>query len=397
MTQLDINWQYTKCFHRLMESKEPVIVLVGGKRSGKSYSALQYEIIQFLTGVNQKILLTRKTGPSLRVTAYKVFQDLLKQIGLYKYVKHNKSSMEFEFQSNYVLCSSIDDEEKVRSTEWSNIFMEEANNFVYDDYQTLRLQLSAPRQPGAINRLILAINPTEVNGFVNKRLIIQQGVPVIHSTYLDNPFLDKEYVAELEKLKHQDETYWKIYGLGLWAEAGEIIYSPFTTLEQYPLADERIFGLDFGFNNPTALVEVQIKDKENIYLVERLYESGLTNADLIARLKQMDITPSDIIYCDSAEPDRIEELRRAGFYALESYKGKNSVKDGIDFIKRLKIHTLPTNVNLNEERAGYRWKKDKDNRVHDEPIKFEDHLMDAMRYAIYTHLAHRVAPAIYVI
>jgi len=397
MAKQKIRMEVTKNWYSLRDCKDPIVILLGGTRSGKSYAILQYLICKMLFENNKNILITRKTRPALKNSAYKVFIKLLKDYNAYNPEHHNQSDLVYTFKNNYVLFTGIDDEQKIKSTEWNYVFMEEANEFDYADFMELSIRMSAPKGDGEHNQMILALNPTDVHGWINKELIIKQGIIPIHSTYQDNPFLDESYVKKLQELQVHDETYWKIYGLGLWAEAGEIIYSPFTTLEQYPLADERIFGLDFGFNNPTALVEVQIKDKENIYLVERLYESGLTNADLIARLKQMDITPSDIIYCDSAEPDRIEELRRAGFYALESYKGKNSVKDGIDFIKRLKIHTLPTNVNLNEERAGYRWKKDKDNRVHDEPIKFEDHLMDAMRYAIYTHLAHRVAPAIYVI
>lgn len=398
MPQLTIDWQYTKCFYELQRSKDSVLILVGGKRSGKSYSAIQFLILKFLTGRNKKILITRKTGPALRVTAYKTLVDLLKEIGIYKYVGHNKSFLEFTFNSNYLLCTSIDDEEKVRSTEWSDIFMEEANNFVYDDYQTLKLQMSAPKAQGEINQLIIAINPTEMHGWVNKQLIRGQHHPIIHSTYRDNPFLDSDYIKELEKLKQQDEAYWKVYGLGIFAEMAELIYKPFIELESYPEAmDETVYGLDFGFNNPTALVELGIKDQRNIYPRELLYETGLTTNDLVGKIKELNISPSAYIYCDSSEPDRIEELRRNGFYAVGSHKGKNSVKDGIDFMKSLTIHTLKQNVNLNNERASYTWKKDKSDNIFDEPVKWDDHLLDATRYACYTHLAQRLEPAIYVL
>ena len=75
------------------------------------------------------------------------------------------------------------------------------------------------------------------------------------------------------------------------------------------------------------------------------------------------------------------------FYPAD--KEKNSVKDGIDFIKRHKLHITNDSINLLREITGYKWKQDKDGNVLDEPVKFKDHLLDAMRYAIYTHEVNR--------
>ena len=98
------------------------------------------------------------------------------------------------------------------------------------------------------------------------------------------------------------------------------------------------------------------------------------------------------IYADSAEPARIEEIRRAGF---NIYPSDKSIKDGIDFIKRQKLHILKDSVNLIKEIGGYKYKEDKDGNVMDEPVKFRDHLVDAMRYAIYTH-KRKVTPNFYI-
>jgi len=137
---------------------------------------------------------------------------------------------------------------------------------------------------------------------------------------------------------------------------------------------------------------VGIKDWE-IYLRELLYQTHLTNEDLIEKLKELIPDKNRYTYADSAEPARIEEIARAGF---NIHPADKSVKDGIDFVKRQKLHILKRSVNLIKEIGGYKYKEDKDGNVLEEPVKFRDHLMDAMRMAIYTHLKGE-APNIWII
>ena len=88
------------------------------------------------------------------------------------------------------------------------------------------------------------------------------------------------------------------------------------------------------------------------------------------------------MYADSAEPARIEEIGGAGF---DVHPADKSVKDGILYCKRLKFYTTAESVHLNEEKRTYKWKSDRNGNILDEPVKFKDHLMDAKRYALYTH------------
>jgi phage terminase large subunit len=276
--------------------------------------------------------------------------------------------------------------------------MEEATENTIDDYLQLVLRKSAPTgSDGYVNQLILSHNPTDEYGYINQELVLKRGIVPIKSTYKDNPFLPADYVKELEALEQQNPEYWKIYGLGEYAQLSNVIFSPWEMLNQYPEQfDEIIYGVDFGYNNPTAVYRIGLLDNE-AYTTELLHESHLTNADLIERLHELDISPGDYLYCDSEAPDRIAELESAGFYALPAYKGKGSVKDGIDFMKCLKIYTRPENVQLNKERSSYCWKTDNRGNVLDEPVKHHDHGLDACRYALYTHLRQRDMAGIVVI
>jgi phage terminase large subunit len=207
---------------------------------------------------------------------------------------------------------------------------------------------------------------------------------VIHkSTYKDNRFLDDEYKKVIEDLKNQDYTYYQIYGLGEWGVLGNLVFHNYV-FEDIPYKEQDFDavyqGLDFGFNHPSALVRVGMKDDE-LYVFDELYETGLTNAELIREIAKLTDKRKQIT-ADSAEPARIKEFRQAGFNVVPSVKGAGSVKDGIDWLKRHKIHISKNCPNILAEMQQYSYKKDKDGNVLDEPIEFKDDAIAALRYAI---------------
>lgn len=186
----------------------------------------------------------------------------------------------------------------------------------------------------------------------------------------------------LEDLKNQDETYYKIYALGEWGVLGNLVYTNYV-VEDIPLDESRYssiyYGLDFGYNDPSALLKIGWKDNE-IYVLDEIYERHLTNTDLIELCKKK-IDKKHMIIADSAEPDRIEEFKKAGFRIQACTKGKDSVRFGIDWIKRHKIRIHPNCVNTIKEIQTYKYREDKDGNVLDEPVDFNNHAMDALRYA----------------
>lgn len=367
--------EVTNVFLRNEASKKRIVVNRGGARSSKSWSIQQLFVYWFTSLHNQKFLITRKTMPSLRTSAYKEILEKVRDYGYYDHCRHMQSSpltLEYLPNNNYMLFASIDDPVKIRSTDFNKIWMEEGNEFTYDDFAVLDMRLSAPIGDGGRNSLYISYNPTDIHGWINTRLPLRSDVEIIKSTYLDNiKHLPPEYIKALERYREEDPELWAIYGLGEYAEIKELIYKPFIVHDAYPAGfNDVIYGLDFGFNAETALVEIGIRDLE-FYTTELLYETGLTNADLIERLGEL--IPKDKrlkpIYADCEDPNRITEIYRAGYNCKPCIKGKNSVKNGIDYVKRQRIHTLASNVNLNRERQGYKWKRDKNGNILDEPVK----------------------------
>jgi len=375
-----------KTFNRfLLGSTTRVNVLYGGAGSGKSVSVAQHILSKFLMEQDKRTLITRKTLPSLRITAWYEVVRMLRDWGIP--VEINKSEFTLRFGDNEILAKSMDDPEKIKSAEFNYIWIEEATELSAEDYQQLDLRLRRVSKDGRKNQMFLTFNPIDQFHWAITDLVQgnRQDVAIHHSTYKDNKYLPKEYGDRLEQFAQQDENFYRIYTLGEPGVLKNIIYTNYVVDQEFPAIDKRFdtcYGLDFGYNNPSALVQVAIHDRVP-YISEKIYQTNLTNADLIAKLNALDITPATPIYCDAAEPQRIEELRRAGFNARNADK---SVADGIDHVKRHRLHINPESVNLIGEIRGYSYREDKDKRVLEEPVKFRDHCMDAMRYAIHTHL-----------
>lgn len=388
-----VDWKATSVFYRNRDSQKTVVVNIGGAGSSKSMSIIQLMAIKFFSEKRKIFLTCRKSLPALRMTAYRVATELLKDAGLYGFVEHNKSDRSFYFPGsrNLWTFTSIDDPEKIKSSEFNYIHMEEANEFSYDDFMILRLRLRARTGDGIPNRMYLTFNPSDEEIWIRKELVDRPGAAeVVKSTYLDNPFLSEEYVKTLLDLKDQDDSYYKIYTLGEWATVKGLIFPNFQVVPAFPFAaEEEIYGLDFGFNHPSVLEKIGIREN-TLMLTEKIHEPGLTNQDLIERMEIILPDPAERkrreVYADCAEPARIVEIEAAGFNTWPSDK---SVRDGIDFLKRFRILSLETNVKTNRDFRTYKWKTDRNGVTLDEPVKFKDDAPDAVRYGAYTHLKDR--------
>jgi len=331
----DNNVFFTSVFKRNYESIKKVLCNVGGARSSKSYSIAQLLAYKMRKERNKNIGICRKTMPALKMTAYKVFIDLLKEWGLYDINCHNRTEhfYQFEHTNSRIQFFSLDDPEKIKSTEFNYLWLEEANEFTYPDYITLLTRLSGKINAGEINQIFLSYNPNETN-WISEKLTPQENCQLIKSTYLDNPFLDEEYIQTLKDLKKQDLNFYKIYALGEYGNNEGLIYTNYelidTAPEQYT---ERVYGLDFGYNAQTALVEILINDGE-VFLNEVLFETHLTNNDLIERLKDLIPNKHNEIFADSAEPARIQEIAGHGF---NIHPADKNIKSGIDFVKKFNL------------------------------------------------------------
>ena len=368
MTQGKINT--TNVFHKAYRSETRITCLQGGTRSSKTYSLCQLFIVKCLEETGKVFTICRKTLPALKGTAYRDVLNILKELELYREDNHNKSELSYALNGNLIEFISVDQPQKIRGRKRNYLWLNEANEFTYEDWQQLILRTT--------DKIYLDYNPSDPYSWIYDKVVVRDDCTFIKSTYKANPFLDKDTVAEIERLKDLDPDYWQIYGLG---NIGSIQTAIFRKFELVDDVQGRLigYGLDFGFtNSPSALVAVYQSD-DNLYIKEMLYEKRLTNRDLANKLKEFRIDRQSEIIGDSAEPKSIEEIYRQGFNIKPAKKGAG-IHLGIDIMRRYKLNITKDSLNAIKEFRGYKWATDKNGDVLNTPVKVNDHLIDATRY-----------------
>jgi phage terminase large subunit len=374
--------------HHALENTDRYLILYGGAGSGKSVFASQKILFRLLKEKNQRFLVVRKVAATLKNSVYELLKDTISRWGLYPYFTVTKSPLEItcNLNGNKILFVGIDDPEKLKSIAGiTSIWVEEATELTQEDFQQLDLRLRGKTK--TYKQIIITFNPISEHHWLKKYFFdnTPEHTTIIKTTYLDNPFLDDSYKRTLENLKNKDENYYRIYALGEFGQLGKMVYPNYSIKDfDISLLDNFYYGNDFGFNDPMAWIEVAYDKKaETIYVCREFKKSGLTTSDLAQELKKR-MSLRDILICDSAEPDRIEELRRAGFKnARPTKKGRNSINFGIDWIKSRKLIIHPSCVEFIKEIQTYQYMKDnKTNEYLDKPVDANNHLLDALRYAL---------------
>ena len=351
-----------------LTSEKRFIINQGGSRSSKTYSLCQLLTVWCLQNPNKVVSIVRKTFPALRATVMRDFFEVLKDLNLYEKSSHNMSENIYRFPNgSLVEFFSVDDEQKVRGRKRDIGWCNEANELWFEDFQQLNMRTEY--------KMIFDYNPSDSSSWLYE--LPKDESVLIKSTYKDNPFLPESIKRQIEDLKRTDEALYQIYALGEKAISKSNI---FNTWDFIPKRPERftnfVYGLDFGYNHPTALMRVYWCDGD-IYIEPVIYESYLTTSELIERFKQLNIEQTVDILADYSRPEIIAEMQNAGFNVNNANK---NVKSGINAVKTFKVWCQEDD-NLKKEYNNYKWKKVGDN-ITDEPVKLYDDAMDAVRYAV---------------
>jgi phage terminase large subunit len=366
-------------YDHLLLSDKKIIVEQGGTRSGKTYNIILWIIFDYCTNQNNKVItVCRKSFPSLRATVLRDFINILEGHNLYHEKFHNKSNSEYYLFGNLVEFISLDQPQKIRGRKRDLLFINEANELYFEDWQQLIFRTQ--------ERIVIDFNPSDEYHWIYDKVLPRDDCDFFKTTYLDNPFVEESIKKEIELLKETDDQYWQIYGLGERAASRNTVFKYAEVSHVPDDANLVAYGMDFGYtNDPSTLVSVYTKDI-NLYVKEHLYRTAMTTSDIHKFLLSEDLE-SKPIYADSAEPRLINELRRMGHNIFPSLKGKDSVNAGIDLLKRYKINVLSTSSNAISEFRNYKWKEDKTGALINTPIDNHNHIIDPCRYATYSILS----------
>ncbi len=281
----------------------------------------------------------------------------------------------------------LDDVQKIKSiTGISMIWIEQASQITQDDLKQLNLRLRG--QYHCPFQILLSFNPISQNHWLKSYFFDnpKDNSSILKTTYIDNKYLDAQYKQQLESLKDQDLNYYNIYCLGNWGQLGQLIYTN-CVIEQLDIqqiigqSQYVSVGQDWGYNDPSVSLLVAVQDSD-IYVLDQLYVNKVTKADLMALIRRKGLDQYKI-YADSAQPATIADFKNNGFMIQGVKKFPGSVLAKINQIKSKKIHVNSICSHTIKQIQSYSWKHDlKTNTYLDQPIGFNDHCMDALRYAV---------------
>lgn len=379
----------SKTYYDVKNSSKRILINQGGTRSGKTYSILQLLIELAFVNRNSRGLLfsiIRKTVPALKKSVYRDFLHILQNSNI-PYRENKTDHTIYVFTSTFEFIG-LDNPQKIRGAKRDIAFLNEANECSLEDFRQIALRTTG--------NIILDYNPSE-EFWVHTELLEhrkeQEGdVDFFVTNYKHNPFLPEATIKEIEQYKDRDPNYWKIYGLGQLGQVEGLVYPNFHIVDSWPEHIEYFgYGLDFGYSHdPTALIKVAIKD-DQLFLQELVYQTGLLTSDLIDLMRQLRVPRNRLIVADSARPDSIEEIRRAGFLVQGVSKAplstsQGSLEGGIDLVRQLKINLTAGSVNTRKEFRNYRHVFDsKRGKYLNVPADAFNHAMDALRYYVLDH------------
>ncbi len=364
-------------FDQLEKSDKRITVHQGGTRSGKTYNILLWLITTLLKQEGKVLTIVRETMPSLIISVQKDFFNILKRLNVYREEDYKDQKKEYHLRGNNVVqFRSADDEGKFRGAARDYLFINEANQISLDAFEQLILRTT--------EKIVLDYNPSDEYHWIYDSVIPRDDCDFYKTTYRDNPFLPKSLVDEIERLKtNSDPQKWRVFGLGERGISQSKVFHDWTIINSFWDIPSRevYYGIDFGFQDPTVLVAVKVWDG-GIYVDELLYQSYLTTSDIITFTKNNIHQTYYELYGDNSRPETIQEMKNAGINIAPARKGKDSIKNGINFLKSHNLYVTKRSENILMEFKRYSWKADRDGRLTDETCDEHNHAIDAIRYAL---------------
>lgn len=381
----------TKCRYRVAK---------GSAGSGKSVNICK-DYIMKLSDMKYKganLLVVRQTEASHKDSTYAELLNAIHSMGLSSFWTWTTTplTMTCKTTGNSIIFRGFNDaraRERVKSITFPHgkltwIFCEEATELQESDVDILDDRLRGELEnPNLYYQMTFSFNPISASHWIKRKYWDYDSPDIFrcHSTYKDNRFLDAAYHRRMMMRKEQDPDGYRIYGEGEWGEVGGVILHNYI-IEELPTDFDRYdsvhYSQDFGFNHANCILEVGFKDDE-IWVLREIYVHEKDTNEIIQLANQYEFDKKKIMYCDSAEPDRIQMWSKAGYKARPVKKEPGSVAAQIDYLKQHKIHINASCINTIKEIQQWKWKKDRTSGLYtDEPVDIFDDAMAALRYCI---------------
>ena len=389
------NVVFNKIFQSANESKHRYRVMLGSAGSGKSVNVALDYIVKLSSPeyVGCSLLVVRGVEVSHLNSTYAELTGAIDKLELNNIfdTKLNPLTIRNKINGNSIIFRGCNDQraiERLKSVSvptgkitW--VWCEEATELRDSDFDVIDDRLRGKLPDGHYYQMTLTFNPINSNHWIKNQLWDYDSADIFKhkSTYLDNKFIDVDYKARMLRRKELDPEGYRIYGLGEWGEVGGLVF-PNVTIGDYKNKEFEQFtlGTDFGFNHNHATLLIGWADNEP-YVIREVVVTEKTTAEIIELCNKVQMPKNILMFCDSAEPDRIKEFKKSGFKAYPVSKEKNSVSNQISWLKNRQIYIDARCQHTQKEIQAYKWRKDPTSGEYmDEPVKFNDDCVKALIY-----------------
>lgn len=381
----------TTAINKLLKLEARKKVVQGGTSSGKTYAIIPILIDRLTKASRLKCTVVAETLPSVKEGALDIFKSVMDDTNRWVEDHWNASSLTYTFANkSRIQFKSFDSVGKAKASGKRDIlFLNEANHIPYSIADALMIRSK---------ETWIDFNPDN-EFWAHKETLKEPNSEFILINYPDNEAIPKETLEDLlikkqkafynidlpfEKIYQSTNIkndYWanwcKVYIYGQIGSLEGVVFNNYEIIKAIPEEARLIgLGLDFGYSNdPTAIIEVY-KFNNNRILNEIVYEKGLLNSQIAKK-----INTKEIVYCDSAEPKSVKELKQHGVRAVGVTKGSDSVRFGINIMQEQEYLVTESSLNLINELRKYSWAKDKKtDETLNHPIDDYNHAIDAVRY-----------------
>lgn len=404
-TSIRISELIPKAFHPFWKaSLDPNILNVvckGGRGSGKS-SDIAHVIVQMLMRYPVNAVGIRKIDNTIELSIFEQIKWAISEQKVSHLFKVNKSPMRITYvpRGNYMVFRGAKEPERIKSLKSAEFpfaiaWIEELAEFLTEDEVTTITNslLRGELDNGLFYKFFYSYNPPKrKQSWVNKKYesaFIASNSFVHHSTYLDNPFISKQFIEEAEATKQRNERKYRHEYLGEAIGSGVV---PFDNLEFRTITDDEVAmfdnirqGIDWGYaTDPFSFGRWHYdKKRRTLYAIDEIHEVKLSNREAAKKIK-MKGYDDEMIIADGAEPKSVDEMKTYGLRIKGAKKGPGSVEFGekwLDDLDAIVIDPKRTPKTAHEfENIDYQ--TDRDGNVKPRLQDLDNHSIDQCRYAL---------------
>lgn len=400
MPEISMQEMIGKGYADFWNFKGRYVACKGSRASKKSKTAALWIISHIVQYPEANAIYIRKTERTLKDSCYSDCKWAIHRMGLDKWFTCRLSPLEIEYKKTgqRILFRGCDDPLKLTSISvpkghlcWA-VFEEAYEITKESDFDMIDESIRGELPPGYFKRIFILLNPWSEKTWIKRRFFDppnDDNKLAITTTYKCNEWLTPDDLRIFDDMRIRNPRRYAVAGEGQWGITDGLVYENWRE-EKFDVDEIKkrkdlsaAFGLDFGYTNDPSTLFCGLLDEKNkqLFVFDEMYEKGMSNKRIAECVNNMGYG-KERITADSAEPKSIDELKSLGLRVKAATKGRDSIKNGIQWIQDLEIIIHPRCTNFITEISNYTWNKDKFGTMLNEPIDDFNHLMDAMRYAL---------------